>query len=117
MIIDLKKGWLIINELFQIAKSMDLSGLVFYENERNSLIILEIVWWGRHKRNFWRVCVQQTRRRDQSMSPKLKNLNILSDVVTQTGTNFLKNIMNLWKNFLMKEYDQNTVLMSFSNGA
>lgn len=114
-IIDLKKGSLIINELFQLAKTMDLSGLVFYENEkefinntRESLII----------KTQKRLLANLQARQEEEIKVCLKtlqNLNILADIITQTGTNFLKNIMNIWKSFLIKEYDQNTVLLSFAH--
>ena len=114
-IIDLKKGSLIINELFQIAKSIDLSGLAFYENEKEFINNTRDSLVGKTQRRLLESLRTKQEEEIKVCLKTLKNLNILSDVVTQTGTNFLKNIMNIWKNFLIKEYDQNTVLMSFSN--
>ena len=88
MIIDLKKGWLIINELFQIAKSIDLSGLAFYENEKEFINNTRDSLVGKTQRRLLESLRTKQEEEIKVCLKTLKNLNILSDVVTQTGTTF-----------------------------
>lgn len=113
-IIDLKKGSLIINDLFVLAKSYDFSGLPFYENEKEFINNTRENLMSKTQKKFLIYLQNKQEEETKTCLNTFANLNILSDVVTQTGTNMLKTCMNLWKNFLIKDYDQNTILMSYS---
>lgn len=114
-IIDLKKGSLIINDLFLLAKGVDFSGLSFYENEKAFINNTRESLINKTQKKFVS-CLQNKQEEEIKICLKtFANLNILSDVITQTGSNMLKTCMNIWKNLLIKDYDQNTILLSFSH--
>lgn len=113
-VIDLKKGSMIINELFILAKNFDFSGLPFYENEKDFINNTRENLMNKTKSKFLTSLENKQEEEIKTCLKTFANLNILSDVISQTGTNMLKTCMNLWKNFLIKEYDQNTILLSYS---
>lgn len=113
-VIDLKKGSMIINELFILAKNFDFSGLSFYENEKDFINNTRENLMSKTKKKFLASLENKQEEEIKTCLKTFANLNILSDVISQTGTNMLKTCMNLWKSFLIKEYDQNTILMSYS---
>ena len=114
-IIDINKGSFLINELFSLAKTVDFSGLNFFETSKDFINTTRENLLQKTQRKFLANLPLKNEEEVKSCVKTFVNLGLLSEILTQTGTNMLKNCMNLWKNVLVKEYDQNTILLDFSN--